>query len=58
MNLEDKSIKTQANSSAKKVPNSLPQTISKLWLARLAEEPGKKRRLDQRSPFHRDKALG
>ncbi len=33
-----------------------PLTISTLWLARLADEPGKKRRLDQRSPFQRDKA--
>ncbi|WP_033298169.1 anti-phage deoxyguanosine triphosphatase [Psychromonas ossibalaenae] len=31
-------------------------TISKQWLLRLAEEPGKTRRLDQRSPFQRDKA--
>lgn len=30
--------------------------ISQQWLARLADEPGKKRRLDQRSPFQRDKA--
>ncbi|WP_037027184.1 anti-phage deoxyguanosine triphosphatase [Psychromonas aquimarina] len=31
-------------------------TISPQWLQRLAEEPGKRRRLDQRSPFQRDKA--
>lgn len=31
-------------------------SISDLWLQRLADEPGKKRRLDQRSPFQRDKA--
>ena len=31
-------------------------SINPKWLQRLADEPGKKRRLDQRSPFHRDKA--
>jgi len=31
-------------------------SISNKWLVRLAEEPNKKRRLDQRTPFHRDKA--
>ena len=30
--------------------------ISEAWLARLADEPNKKRRLDQRNPFQRDKA--
>lgn len=30
--------------------------INEQWLMRLSEEPGKKRRSDQRSPFHRDKA--
>lgn len=31
-------------------------SISTKWLARLADEPNKKRRLDQRTPYHRDKA--
>ena len=31
-------------------------SISPEWLQRLADEPGKKRHLDQRTPFHRDKA--
>jgi len=30
--------------------------ISPEWQQRLADEPDKKRRLDQRTPFHRDKA--
>jgi len=30
--------------------------INEQWLQRLSEEPGKKRRLDKRSPFQRDKA--
>jgi dGTPase len=30
--------------------------INPLWLQRLSEEPGKKRLLDKRSPFQRDKA--
>ncbi|MCP4324234.1 MAG: deoxyguanosinetriphosphate triphosphohydrolase family protein [Psychromonas sp.] len=30
--------------------------IDKQWLQRLSDEPGKKRRLDKRSPFQRDKA--
>ena len=33
-----------------------PLLISPKWLERLADEPGKMRRLDQRTPFHRDKA--
>ncbi|MFT4837469.1 MAG: dGTPase, partial [Psychromonas sp.] len=31
-------------------------TISQQWLTRLADEPGKKRLFDQRTPFQRDKA--
>ncbi|MFT5652139.1 MAG: dGTPase [Psychromonas sp.] len=31
-------------------------TISPQWLTRLADEPGKKRLFDQRTPFQRDKA--
>ncbi|GLS90227.1 deoxyguanosinetriphosphate triphosphohydrolase-like protein 1 [Psychromonas marina] len=30
--------------------------INEQWLQRLSDEPGKKRRLDKRSPFQRDKA--
>jgi len=30
--------------------------VNEQWLQRLSEEPGKKRRLDKRSPFQRDKA--
>jgi len=61
MNLENKSIQNPANESANPATGYLPTTIStptisEKWLARLADEPGKKRRLDQRSPFHRDKA--
>lgn len=53
MNFENKDAKTK--SSAKQLDNSSLR-ISEQWLARLADEPGKKRRLDQRSPFQRDKA--
>ena len=57
MNLENKNIETQAKSASDKNSQSpLPFSISEEWLKRLADEPGKKRRLDQRSPFHRDKA--
>jgi len=44
-----KTTKEKANSKS-------PLSISPKWLQRLAEEPEKKRRLDQRTPFHRDKA--
>lgn len=33
-----------------------PLCVSEQWLERLIEEPNKKRRLDQRTPFQRDKA--
>ena len=60
MNLEKKNKAAQTKSSQAKVSKSAlttsPLSISKQWLERLADEPGKKRRLDQRSPFHRDKA--
>jgi dGTPase len=36
--------------------NNRTLQINEQWLQRLSEEPGKKRRLDQRSPFQRDKA--
>ena len=36
--------------------SELSLAIANGWLARLIEEPNKKRRLDQRTPFQRDKA--
>lgn len=36
--------------------STLSLSIANDWLARLIEEPNKKRRLDQRTPFQRDKA--
>ncbi|MCG6201293.1 anti-phage deoxyguanosine triphosphatase [Psychromonas antarctica] len=51
MNLKNQDETGQADS-----PLTQPLAISAQWLVRLAEELGKKRRLDQRSPFHRDKA--
>jgi len=36
--------------------SELSLSIANGWLARLIEEPNKKRRLDQRTPFQRDKA--
>ena len=44
-----------SNNHVEQTPTTL-LTISPKWLNRLVDEPGKKRRLDQRSPFHRDKA--
>ena len=57
MNSENKKLETpsSANLPDSALPTS-PLSVSKKWLQRLAEEPGKKRRLDQRTPFHRDKA--
>lgn len=52
MDLKKKNIKTEI---AHESTNSSLSPASE-WLFRLADEPGKKRRLDQRSPFHRDKA--
>jgi dGTPase len=46
MSLENKEKQTKAS----------PANVSAQWLERLAQEPGKTRRLDQRSPFQRDKA--
>lgn len=60
MDLENNNIGMQSKLSSDKISNSAlptsPLTISNKWLERLADEPGKKRRLDQRTPFHRDKA--
>ena len=36
--------------------NDVDLSINNAWLERLIEEPNKKRRLDQRTPFQRDKA--
>ncbi|MEL0659475.1 anti-phage deoxyguanosine triphosphatase [Psychromonas arctica] len=36
--------------------NGVDLSINNAWLERLIEEPNKKRRLDQRTPFQRDKA--
>jgi dGTPase len=48
---------TQNTEAQSKPAEPLSQlSISPEWLQRLADEPGKKRRLDQRSPFQRDKA--
>ncbi len=57
MSLENQKAKVHPEAAAQQ--SALPTcqfSIAQAWLARLADEPGKKRRLDQRTPFHRDKA--
>ena len=48
--------KTSNKPNTNPIHPDLPLGINNAWLQRLAEEPNKKRRLDQRNSFQRDKA--
>jgi len=52
--LTKKDVRNKTDKSLKQT--TLPFVISDAWLDRLSDEPNKKRRLDQRNPFQRDKA--